>query len=54
MLYDRLNFDLVRDIAPVGSVNRSPGVMEGSIRFQRPMSMSVTNITCRDSGAICL
>jgi tripartite-type tricarboxylate transporter receptor subunit TctC len=27
-LYDKLNFDLVRDIAPVASINRSPGVME--------------------------
>ena len=27
-LYDKLSFDLIRDIAPVASVNRSPGVME--------------------------
>src|SRR6266511_1015250 len=27
-LYDKLNFDLGRDIAPVASINRSPGVME--------------------------
>jgi len=27
-LYDELSFDLIRDIAPVASVNRSPGVME--------------------------
>jgi tripartite-type tricarboxylate transporter receptor subunit TctC len=27
-LYEKLNFDLVRDIVPVASVNRSPGVME--------------------------
>jgi tripartite-type tricarboxylate transporter receptor subunit TctC len=27
-LYEKLNFDFVRDIVPVTSVNRSPGVME--------------------------
>ena len=27
-LYDKLNFDLGRDIAPVASINRSPGVVE--------------------------
>jgi tripartite-type tricarboxylate transporter receptor subunit TctC len=27
-LYDKLSFDLIRDIAPVAGVNRSPGVME--------------------------
>ena len=27
-LYEKLNFDFVRDIVPVASVNRSPGVME--------------------------
>jgi tripartite-type tricarboxylate transporter receptor subunit TctC len=27
-LYDKLNFDLVRDVKPVGSINRAPGVME--------------------------
>jgi len=27
-LYDKLSFDLIRDIAPVASINRSPGVME--------------------------
>src|SRR5262249_16894573 len=27
-LYEKLNFDFVRDIVPVASVNRAPGVME--------------------------
>jgi tripartite-type tricarboxylate transporter receptor subunit TctC len=27
-LYDNLNFDFVRDIAPIASINRAPGVME--------------------------
>jgi tripartite-type tricarboxylate transporter receptor subunit TctC len=27
-LYDNLNFDVVRDIAPIASINRAPGVME--------------------------
>src|SRR5262245_13609129 len=33
---------------------RSIPAASRSIRFQGPMSMSVPNITCKDSGAICL
>lgn len=32
-LYDNLNFNFVRDIAPVASINRAPGVMEVSPSF---------------------
>jgi tripartite-type tricarboxylate transporter receptor subunit TctC len=32
-LYDRLNFDFIRDIAPVGSIARTPGVMEVNPSF---------------------
>ena len=27
-LYDKLNFDLIRDIAPVASIHREPNVLE--------------------------
>jgi tripartite-type tricarboxylate transporter receptor subunit TctC len=32
-LYDKLNFDFVRDIAPVASINLTPGVMEVNPSF---------------------
>jgi tripartite-type tricarboxylate transporter receptor subunit TctC len=32
-LYDRLNFDFIRDIAPVGSIARTSGVMEVNPSF---------------------
>jgi tripartite-type tricarboxylate transporter receptor subunit TctC len=32
-LYDNLNFNFVRDIAPVASINRTPGVMEVNPSF---------------------
>jgi tripartite-type tricarboxylate transporter receptor subunit TctC len=32
-LYDKLTFDLNRDIAPIASINRTPGVMEVNPSF---------------------
>jgi hypothetical protein len=31
-LYDKLSFDLNRDIVPIASISRSPGVMDGTLR----------------------
>jgi tripartite-type tricarboxylate transporter receptor subunit TctC len=32
-LYDKLNFDLMRDIVPIASITRSPGVLEVNLSF---------------------
>jgi tripartite-type tricarboxylate transporter receptor subunit TctC len=32
-LYDHLNFDFLRDIAPIAGINRAPGVMEVNLAF---------------------
>jgi tripartite-type tricarboxylate transporter receptor subunit TctC len=31
MLYDKLNFNVIRDIAPVASIARAPNVLEVSL-----------------------
>src|SRR5262249_23315127 len=42
-----------RAVSFAASAGRSILAASRSIRFQRPISMSMPNITCRDSGAIC-
>ena len=42
-----------RAVSFAASAGHSILAASRSIRFQRPTSMSVPNITCRDSGAIC-
>jgi hypothetical protein len=37
-LYDKLNFDFVRDFAPVAGIMRVPNVMRCTRRFQRKPS----------------
>src|SRR5215831_18002939 len=32
-LYDKLNFDLMRDLVPIASITRSPGVLEVNPSF---------------------
>ena len=39
-LYAQLNFEFMRDIAPVAGIIRNPGVMEVNLRFRRTLFRS--------------